>query len=179
MHVKDTAWDSQSVRQTAETEVDEKWAITEGFEWASVITRQISDFPPSSCGLFIAAAFLWENKMICLREYNARNNRFRQMFCWGVVGLTDHRCVPLWSQSNPPHPTPSIYSSVKVWWGRWGDYSSTKENVGTEMTLLYTLVQTGEVAKYNDFTTVLSYFADSHFAVLQLWWNSTGYRLGS
>lgn len=72
---------SWSVSQTVvETEVDEKWAITEGFDSGSVITLQISDFPSFISRLFIAAAFLSENKMMSLRQYNARNNRFGQTF---------------------------------------------------------------------------------------------------
>lgn len=53
----------RSVSQTVvETEVDEKRAITEGFDCDSVITLQISDFPSFISRLFIAAAFLSENK---------------------------------------------------------------------------------------------------------------------
>lgn len=78
-----------------ETEVDEKWAITEGFDSGSVITLQISDFPSFICRLFIAAAFLHENKMISLRQHNARNNRLGQTFAeawWAWLTITEFHC---------------------------------------------------------------------------------------
>lgn len=87
---------SGSVSQTVvETEVDEKWTITEGFDSGSVITLQISDFPSFISTLFIAAAFLPENKMISLRQYNARNNRFGQTFAeawWAWLTITEFHC---------------------------------------------------------------------------------------
>lgn len=78
-----------------ETEVDEKWAVTEGFNSDSVITLQISDFPSFISRLFIAAAFLSENKMISLRQYNARNNRFGQTFAeawWAWLTIAEFHC---------------------------------------------------------------------------------------
>lgn len=122
---------SRSVSQTVvETEVDEKWAITEGFDFGSVITLQISDFPSFISRLFIAAAFLSENKMISLRQYNARNNRFGQTFAeawWAWLTITEFHCGFSLLFFSPS----SIYSSVilngsgfaggdvgggKMWW---------------------------------------------------------------
>lgn len=101
------------VSQTVmETEVDEKWAITEGFNSGSVITLQISDFPSFIYTLFIAAAFLSENKMISLRQYNARNNRFGQTFAeawWAWLTIAEFHCGFSLTVSFPPS---SIYSSV-------------------------------------------------------------------
>lgn len=85
-----------SVSQTVlETEVDEKWTITEGFNSSSVISLQISDFPSFIYRLFIAAAFLMENEMISLRQYNARNNRFGQTFAeawWAWLTIAEFHC---------------------------------------------------------------------------------------
>lgn len=56
---------SWSVSQTVvETEVDEKMSHKRRVNSCSVITIQISDFPSFIFTLFIAAAFLSENKII-------------------------------------------------------------------------------------------------------------------
>lgn len=130
---------SRSVSQTVvETEVDEKWAITEGFDSGSVITLQISDFPSFISRLFIAAAFLSENKMISLRQYNARNNRFGQTFAeawWAWLTIIEFHC----GFSLLFFPFGHLFICYSKWqwvcWGRcWGWWrvrcdGSTKEPV--------------------------------------------------
>lgn len=130
---------SRSVTQTVvETEVDEKWAITEGFDSGSVITLQISDFPSFISRLFIAAAFLSENKMISLRQYNARNNRFGQTFAeawWAWLTIAEFHC----GFSLLFFPLVHLFICYSKWqWvcgGRWRVRrdGSTKELVWAEM----------------------------------------------
>lgn len=95
-----------------ETEVHEKWPITEGFNYNSVITRQMPDFPSFILALFLAAAFLQENKTISFRQYNARNNRFGQTFAEAWWGLADHYWVPLQLLSTVFSPRWDFYSST-------------------------------------------------------------------
>lgn len=135
---------SRSVSQTVvETEVDEKWAITEGFNSGSVITLQISDFPSFISTLFIAAAFLSENKMISLRQYNARNNRFGQTFAeawWAWLTITEFHCgfTPLFFPLVHLFICYSKWQWVLPgggvgWWGWWvRSDGSTKKLVWTE-----------------------------------------------
>lgn len=130
-----------------ETEVDEKWAITEGFDFGSVITLQISDFPSFISILFIAAAFLSENKMISLRQYNARNNRFGQTFAeawWAWLTITEFHC----GFSLLFFPLVHLFICYSKWqwvcWGRWWRVrcdGSTKELVWRAMKSLCSLAQ--------------------------------------
>ena len=56
----------------------------------SVITTQISDFPVVVVGPIYSTAFLWRNKIISLRKYNAVT---------GVDGLWLTTTTPLWGFS--------------------------------------------------------------------------------
>lgn len=130
---------SRSVSQTVmETEVDEKWAITEGFDSGSVITLQISDFPSFICRLFIAAAFLSENEMISLRQYNARNNRFGQTFAeawWAWLTIAEFHCGFSSTVFSPLVHLFICYSKrQRVHWGRrrgWRRWAMLWFNKGT------------------------------------------------